>query len=215
MGKQESVRSAVPRPSNPKILRRLEATNRIKLGRTDRNTVFVFEHNDHTNERWWRKNYLPIAIAPRIVSKRSDASVAVLEDVLVLGTLNTSRDVSILIPNTTRHIYLADQIEDHLVNFGAMDDCVHPDCKRCRRSAQCLTGGICHCVMGFGRFSKYTSSRDRFLPGDRYNQWTFSMTNHIPLRTMSGGDGPTVHKFDIWLCRTEDDKYELEFTRSV
>jgi len=150
-----------------------------------------------------------------IVSKNVGDSVAVLEDVLVLGTLNTSRDVSILIPNTTRHTYLAEHIEDHLVNFGAMDDCVFPNCKECRRSAQCLTGGICHCVMGFGRFSKYTNPRDRFLPGDRYNQWTFNMKNHMPLRTMYGGDGPTVHNFDIWLCRREDDEHELEFTRSV
>ena len=206
MGESESVRSAVPHPSSPKILKRLEAAGKVKLGRTDRNTIFVFERQDE--DKWWYRNRLPIAIAPRIQQTNDD--VVVLENVLVLGTSSTSRDVSLLIPNTTRHTYLAAHIEDHLTNFGAMDDCVSPDCKRCRRSAQCLTGGICHCVMGFGRFSKV---RHSFAPGDRYNQWTFSMTHHMPMRSMPR-EGPVIHSFDVWLHRTEEDNYELEFKRS-
>lgn len=211
MGESKSVRSAVPRPTSPKILRRLQEAPKIKLGRTDRNTVFVFEKSD--DMRRWGPNRYPIAIAPRI-SATSSGNKAVLENVLVLNTMSTSLDVSLIIPNTTRHTYLADYIEDHLVNFGAMDDCISPDCKKCRRSAQCLTGGICHSVVGFGRFHKVKATgHSVFGPGDRFNQWTFAMNNHMAMRSMPR-EGPVIHCFDIWLHRVAEDTYELEFTRS-
>jgi len=207
MGEPGSVRSVVPSPSSPKILKRLETASRIKLGRTDRNTIFVFER-DGAGTGY--NSALPIALASHIKSVYPGDRASVLEDVLVLSRLNISQDVCIIIPNTSRHIYVANYIGDYLVNFGALDDCVFPHCKRCRRSAQCLTGGICHCVVGFGRFSK-VSTADIFSPGDRYNQWTFAMSHHMPLRTFTH---PGISDYDVWLRKTED-SCELEFTRST
>ena len=215
MDKPESARSVVPRPSNQKILRRLRAASKIKLGRTDRDTIFVFETAKARNREGWFEKKFPIAIAPRIVSRYAADRASQLEDVLVLGTPNTSMDVSIIIPNTTRHTYLANHIEDHLANFGAMDDCVYPDCKLCRRAAQCLTGGICHSVVATGRFTKVKAGfheESLFRAGDRFNVWTFALGRHVAMRSIPR-EGPRVNNFDIWLHRRGDD-YELEFVRS-
>lgn len=207
MGEPESARSVVPSPSNPKILKRLETADRIKLGRTDRNTIFVFERDNADAQL---NSALPIALALRIKSAYTANRAAILEDVLVLGRLNTSKDVCVIIPNTTRHTYVAAHINDHWTNFGALDDCVFPRCNRCRRSAQCLAGGICYCVVGFGRLSK-VNTNTVFSPGDRYNQWTFVAGQHTPMYTFAR-EGPQVHDYDVWLRKTGS-SYELEFTR--
>jgi len=131
-----------------------------------------------------------------------------VSNVLTLNTPTTSLDVTILVPNTIRHTILADCIENPQVNFGVMNDCIFPDCKRCRRSAQCLIGDICTYVSLFGQFTKTGST---FRPGDRYNQWTFAMRRRFPMQLGTF----ILDNFDIWLYKTSKDRFELEFTKAA
>jgi hypothetical protein len=209
-----SAQSVVPRPSSPKLLKKLEKATKVKLGQVDRNTIFIFERLDDPEQRL--ATHFPVALATHARTASLINRDLLLENILVLSTLMTSMDVAINIPNTTRHTYLAEHIDDHLVNFGAMDDCVFPDCTHCRRSAQCLTGGICASISVFGRFAKariLNGTSQRFAPGDRYNQWSFAVSHRIPMRTMPR-KGIVMPDYDIWLHRSKKDIYTLKFTRS-
>ncbi len=208
MAAQSCARSVVPPPSNQKIVRKLTESSRVQLGETNRNTIFVFN-----GANWMMQT--PIAIASKIVSRYPGERVATLQDILVLGPITTSMDVSLIIPNTLAHHYVVPFI-GFLPNFGAMDDCIFPACKECRRAAQCLTNSLYSCVVATAQFTQLKSEDAAALrPGDRYNRWTMTMRTHTPRPLMPPVSAYAIQNFGIWLEQLANYTYALEFVRTT